>query len=321
MPKGIMRSVGKGAVNQHRDVKLIQIYLNLFITLDTKRVKLTVDGKIGRNTISAIEHFQKNSAGMNFPDGRVDPNGKTFRYLTLYLDEAEQNKIEASLNEPSSPPKAIASKDGRILAGLSNLVVTYNGVVASRQIVSDYSINVIRLALKESGMNKAVITSTLRTPEDQATIMLRNAKINLGRQYSLYGARGDAVLKIYENNKSKKDSEIVELMVKKIEEYAKEGKRVSKHCVSIEDYKSLNVIDIGYNSTKSVCKNFSESKFSNALKSLESEGYIEKYIDETKKSNSCWHIEIKPNKKSVFWYNKDSILFPVRFINSEHILC
>lgn len=107
-----MRSVGKGAVNQHRDVKLIQIYLNLFITLDTKRVKLTVDGKIGRNTISAIEHFQKNSAGMNFPDGRVDPNGKTFRYLTLYLDEAEQNKIEASLNEPSSPPKAIASKDG-----------------------------------------------------------------------------------------------------------------------------------------------------------------------------------------------------------------
>ena len=110
-------------------------------------------------------------------------------------------------------------------------------------------------------------------------------------------------------------------MLIKIEAYAKEGKRVSKHCVSVEDYKKLNVIDIGYNSTKAVCKNFNEAKFTNALKSLQKEGYIEKLIDETKKSNSCWHIEIKPNKKSIHEYGKGSILFPIRYINSAHKLC
>jgi len=65
-------------------------------------------------------------------------------------------------------------------------------------------------------MKAAVITSTLRTPEEQAAIMLKNAKIDLKKQYRLYGRSGDTVLKIYDENKGKADDEILELMIIKL---------------------------------------------------------------------------------------------------------
>lgn len=143
----------------------------------------------------------------------------------------------------------------------------------------------------------------------------------MAAQYRLYGSKGDSVLKVYADNKEKSDAEIFKLMTQKIEEIDKSGSRVSKHCVPFETYKKLNIIDIGVNSTKSVCKNFDAEKFTNALKSLEKEGYIDKLIDETKKSNSCWHLEIKPNKKSIPDYDKGPILLPVKFINGGIRIC
>lgn len=57
----------------------------------------------------------------------------------------------------------------------------------------------VKIALKECGMNHAVITSTLRTPEDQEEIMYKNAKIDLNKQKILYGRNGDDVLAVYED--------------------------------------------------------------------------------------------------------------------------
>ena len=323
MPKGIIRSVGKGGANERRDVKLVQIYLNSFIALDASKKPIAEDGVIGKDTITAINEFQKRSVGISNPDGRVDPNGKTFRYLTMYFDAGEQDKIEQGLRQTKigSTKSPLTSKRIYSMVGLSSLAVTYNGVKESSKIVSDYSINVIKLALKEAGMDKAVITSTIRTAEEQAKIMLKNAKKNLAAQYRLYGSKGDSVLKVYESNKEKSDAEITKLMVAKIEEITKGDSRVSKHCVSSDTYKKMNIIDIGVNSTKAVCKNFDAKKFTNALKSLEKDGYIDKLIDETEKSNSCWHIEIKPNKKSIQNYDKGSILFPIKYINGRTLIC
>lgn len=129
------------------------------------------------------------------------------------------------------------------------------------------------------------------------------------------------MLKVYENNKSEKDSDVVDLMTDKINELSKKGVRVSKHCVSLEYYKRLNVVDIGVNSTRAESKDFNKDKFTKSLISLVDEGYIERLIDETGKSNSCWHIEIKPNKKSIPDYDKGSILKPVRYINDGAIPC
>ena len=78
----IKQSVGDDGRNDATDVKVIQAALNLS---QSDRFKLSrrlvVDGKSGAKTISAIETFQQLIVGMQSPDGRVDPDGRTLGRL------------------------------------------------------------------------------------------------------------------------------------------------------------------------------------------------------------------------------------------------
>ncbi|MEF1169938.1 hypothetical protein [Vibrio campbellii] len=179
--------------------------------------------------------------------------------------------------------------------------VSYKSSLPSdKRLASSYSINVIRLALAQAGIKCAVITSTLRFPEEQASIMYRNARIDLKKQKQLYGKNGDAVLDVYSSNSKKDKHEVIRLMKEKIELLARDGKKVSKHCTTVEDYKKYNIIDIGVNSTRAANSEFfSLQKFTAVLKALTEDGYINKFIDETGKSNKCWHIEVVPNAKKI----------------------
>jgi len=76
----ISKSVGRSGINLPSDVKIIQIFLNK-ISSPTETTPLKVDGKIGEKTLSRIEAFQKKNVFMAKPDGRIDPNGKTFNKL------------------------------------------------------------------------------------------------------------------------------------------------------------------------------------------------------------------------------------------------
>lgn len=78
--KKIDGSVGRNGVNNAADVKLVQQLLN-DCKIPGVTIPLLVDGVIGENTISRIEAFQKKVLSMQTPDGRVDPNGKTFAKL------------------------------------------------------------------------------------------------------------------------------------------------------------------------------------------------------------------------------------------------
>lgn len=71
--KTITGSVGKGGENKVADVKLVQELLNKF------NAKLTPDGDCGAKTIAAIEALQRAKFGS--ADGRIDPNGKTWKLL------------------------------------------------------------------------------------------------------------------------------------------------------------------------------------------------------------------------------------------------
>jgi len=320
MQKGIGRSVGKNGHNERRDVRVVQAYINSFSAWKKKIKPLKVDGVMGKKTIHAIEQFQYQAVGMAKPDGRVDPNGKTFRYLTMYYDQQQQKAFEASVEKNAMPVAGMVISQKVIdkQAGLNAYRVSYKSSVKhGRKLVSEYARSVIKVALKESGMKTAVITSTLRTPQEQASIMLKNAKIDLAKQYRLYGRSGDSVLDVYENNKAKSDKDIIKLMVKEIDELEKSNRRVSNHCISPTGYRRKNIIDIGLNSTKSANKNFSKPRFTQALKNLVKEGYIDRLIDETAKSNQCWHIEIQPGKKDLMLYHKGSILNQTKFVNGK----
>jgi peptidoglycan L-alanyl-D-glutamate endopeptidase CwlK len=72
----IKGSVGKNGANYKADVRLIQEHLNLALTGKA----LVIDGDCGDKTNAAITRFQKRF--MSQPDGRIDPGGRTLRYLS-----------------------------------------------------------------------------------------------------------------------------------------------------------------------------------------------------------------------------------------------
>lgn len=81
MARTIVRSVGRNGVNQKSDVETVQELLNANLNKIPGILRLDRDGRVGPNTIGAIEAFQRRVAGMGMPDGRVDPGGRTLELL------------------------------------------------------------------------------------------------------------------------------------------------------------------------------------------------------------------------------------------------
>jgi len=79
--KKISGSVGKGGKNKPADVHVVQELLNVNISKLAPLALLVIDEQVGSKTIGAIEEFQRRVVGMNRPDGRVDPAGKTLSTL------------------------------------------------------------------------------------------------------------------------------------------------------------------------------------------------------------------------------------------------
>lgn len=87
-------------------------------------------------------------------------------------------------------------------------------------------------------------------------------------------------------------------MVAKVKELLQNNKRVSLHVTTAENYRLKNIIDIGVNSTQAVAgASFNKSKITDAFSKAKRDGFINEFIDETNKSNNCWHVEIVPNAK------------------------
>lgn len=76
----IKGSVGQDGVNRSEDVVCVQRLLNRSDLAPLRR--LDEDGRAGPQTCTAIRHFQVRHVGMPSPDGRVDPDGRTFRRLS-----------------------------------------------------------------------------------------------------------------------------------------------------------------------------------------------------------------------------------------------
>jgi hypothetical protein len=76
-------SVGEGGDNNMADVIGVEIHLNLFIgtgALKGAKMLFTL-GVMTEEFKDVIRKFQKQVAGLSNPDGRVDPNGTTLKYL------------------------------------------------------------------------------------------------------------------------------------------------------------------------------------------------------------------------------------------------
>lgn len=74
-------SVGKSGINRRDDVSTVQQLLNENLYRLIPFTGLAVDGICGKKTIALIKEFQRRVLKVTAPDGRVDPNGKTFEAL------------------------------------------------------------------------------------------------------------------------------------------------------------------------------------------------------------------------------------------------
>jgi hypothetical protein len=89
MAKTISASVGQNGVNRTPDVITIQQLLNKVPTSSGGPVPpLKVDGLAWSKTNRAISRFQKEYLKFKWPDGRIDPMGKTFQALIAFDESA-----------------------------------------------------------------------------------------------------------------------------------------------------------------------------------------------------------------------------------------
>ncbi|NJD91073.1 MAG: hypothetical protein FIA91_06100, partial [Geobacter sp.] len=79
----ISSSVGRDCKNESRDVKTVQLLLNMNLDKLPDLVALAEDGAYGKATQAAIETFQRTVAGAASPDGKVDPGGSTLAAMAL----------------------------------------------------------------------------------------------------------------------------------------------------------------------------------------------------------------------------------------------
>lgn len=91
MAENISAPVGTSGQNRRSDVEIIQRLL-MRNGVNPGRI----DGICGQNTIRAIIDFQ--SRFLSRPDGRVDPNGKTLRYLNEGSQQMPGQKNPVSPN-------------------------------------------------------------------------------------------------------------------------------------------------------------------------------------------------------------------------------
>lgn len=156
------------------------------------------------------------------------------------------------------------------------------GPNANKSVVSGHSIEVITDILAAAGLDGCEITSTSRTPADQARVMFNNiVSHGVAQQKGLYAAAGDKVIDVYVAQKKagKTPDQIKAAMEKEIITIGP-GK-VSRHCA---DPAILNVVDIAPSSIAN------KQAFENAVDAIMAQGKVSKFI--MPPSDPAYHIEI-----------------------------
>lgn len=143
---GISASVGRGGTNNEADVTHIQELLNKV------GAQVTVDGKIGNNTITAIENVQLR-LGMNTPDGLIEPGKNTYKALAA-----------GNIPEPAKPSGNYFSHPRA-----NTVRISYGSNAVHLNANAEH---LLRSVLAASGNRSAKVTSSYRSYYHQARVMI-----------------------------------------------------------------------------------------------------------------------------------------------------
>lgn len=165
-------------------------------------------------------------------------------------------------------------------------IIQFLNAEKSMQFVSEYSRLVLTDIMRKAGVPSILITSTARTPADQARIMYENIeRYGVEHQKLLYSKYGDQVIDEYSKYKSKKHHKqfIISMMQAKI--IALDPSKISNH---VADPMKLNVIDIAPSS-------IDPSLRSPFVAAVQGEKRVAKYLGPPK--DPAYHLEIPQPEK------------------------
>ena len=187
-------------------------------------------------------------------------------------------------NDPLGTTHLIAASSESMVGSIKDVRIVF-GPNANAAVVSAGMTDIVKDGLRAAGASVGNITSTLRSPADQARAMFNNIR-NKGAasQFALYGPSGDAVIQVYVNETAgltpaeilTNAAEIQAAMVAEIN--AQGPSNVSKHC---GDPAVRSVVDVGYSSFNTTNRSLFQTSVTPR---------VTKILDEPK--NSCLHLEL-----------------------------
>ncbi|SCF11703.1 hypothetical protein GA0074695_3587 [Micromonospora viridifaciens] len=195
-------------------------------------------------------------------------------------------------DNPAGVTHLIAVASPSRVGALADVQVAF-GPNANAAVLRPATIDIVKDSLRAAGQRTVTITSTARTPADQARAMFQNltnaanpVNVNVNNQLALYAAPGDAVINVFvQQTQGLTRQQILAngaaIRAAMEQEINNQGpQNVSRHCA---DPATVNVADLGagvFNATNGPL-------FVNAIRPR-----VTRFIDE-RNSNGCYHIEIQ----------------------------
>lgn len=122
--------------------------------------------------------------------------------------------------------------------------IIFSNLTAKKEaVVRPDTLRILESAADKAGIERIYITSTIRTPREQAEAMYKN--ISSGRLIT-YKRPGKKVTQLCLDmlGKLAPTTDTIEAMTNLISELSENGERVSLHCVSEEVYATHQILDI-----------------------------------------------------------------------------
>jgi hypothetical protein len=225
----------------------------------TQPYKPKFDNENEKQKVARIDKLRvkPNLPPQNEPISFLTPS-KPIKDIAKWLEQPNQNRATKP-PAPTSTPKPAPKPDTSITKPKKQSNVINYSENADENSISQKSKKILEEIMTESGNPSILITSTQRSPEQQASAMLDNImkKNGVETNLKLYANTGDRVVllakKLLEQGKSK------DIIKKEMTELIKllGPQKVSKHTANPE---KINVIDISPKSLKNVNSFVKEAK-------------------------------------------------------------
>lgn len=230
-------------------------YVSRYVSDKTKSNILKSIGVESANVKAAVEYSRSHIVlpkGSKSADSEKGSNVIHIKTTTTDKVVNSRNKTEPEKHQTTSEGK---SKKISVVNEFDPVIQFSKSIPEHLQnLVTNHSLEIIKVIMKSAGVHKIMITSTLRSVEKQVNAMYDNMQSQgIDSQLAYYARPGREVIKAAIDaggNDRSKMAAVKAAMTEKVLQLQSEDRLVSRHCVSEEMYAKRNVFDISQHLSK-----------------------------------------------------------------------